>query len=370
MDINTLEQSERILFSLRSLYDKYGYSRYKMNKFEEYDLYAKNKDFLISDEVITFTDKGGKLMALKPDVTLSIVKNTKDNPKAVQKLYYNENVYRVTKGAHSFKEIMQVGLEVMGNIDDYCIYEVLKLAAESLIATQKNCILEFSHLDILSELIDYLAISGNDKPMVMQLISEKNTHELAEICRQNNVGEDKYAILKEIVSLYGTIGEVLPKINTLLKDIVSDATLDTFTKIATALDATEQNDMLRIDFSIISDSRYYNGFVFRGFAEGIPTSILSGGQYNSMMAKMKRKSGAIGFAVYLDMLRQYETDICEYDVENLLVYDKETNICEITKQIKGITSKGESVLAVSDIPNDIKYKTLIKLTNGEVVTNE
>ena len=92
MNRNALQQSERILFALRSLYDKYGYSRYKMNKFEEYDLYARNKDFLISDRVITFTDTTGKLMALKPDVTLSIVKNTKDDGNTVQKLYYNENV--------------------------------------------------------------------------------------------------------------------------------------------------------------------------------------------------------------------------------------------------------------------------------------
>ena len=66
---------EKVMFGLRSLYRSYGYTQYKMSKFEEYDLYAKNKDFLISDGVITFTDTNGKLMALKPDVTLSIIKN-------------------------------------------------------------------------------------------------------------------------------------------------------------------------------------------------------------------------------------------------------------------------------------------------------
>ena len=124
--------SEKVIFSLRSLYEKYGYSQYKMSKFEEYDLYARNKDFLISDSVITFTDTNGKLMALKPDVTLSIVKNSKDAPDFVQKLYYNENVYRVSKRSHAFQEIMQVGLECIGMVDDYCICEALMLAAQSL----------------------------------------------------------------------------------------------------------------------------------------------------------------------------------------------------------------------------------------------
>ena len=76
-----LDFTERIVYSLRSLYSSYGFSQYKMGKFEEYDFYSRNKDFLVSDEVITFTDTNGKLMALKPDVTLSIV-----NPSAVNSM--------------------------------------------------------------------------------------------------------------------------------------------------------------------------------------------------------------------------------------------------------------------------------------------
>ena len=66
---------ERAVFTLRSLYRRYGYAPYKMSRFEEYDLYVRNKDFLASDRIITFSDGGGRLLALKPDVTLSIVKN-------------------------------------------------------------------------------------------------------------------------------------------------------------------------------------------------------------------------------------------------------------------------------------------------------
>lgn len=90
----TLRKEERISFALRELYENYGYRRYKMSKFEEYDFYVRNKESLISDGVITFTDTTGKLMALKPDVTLSIIKNAREG-EGVQKVYYNENVYRV-----------------------------------------------------------------------------------------------------------------------------------------------------------------------------------------------------------------------------------------------------------------------------------
>ena len=398
MNRNALQQSERILFSLRSLYDKYGYSRYKMNKFEEYDLYARNKDFLISDRVITFTDTTGKLLALKPDVTLSIVKNTKDDGNTVQKLYYNENVYRVSKRTHSFKEIMQVGLEAIGAIDDYCIYEVLKLAADSLACTDRNCILEFSHLGVLSELLGYLGIPEEEHTAVMHSIGEKNAHELMKLCNSLSVPSEKSAILKKLVTIYGKVDDVLPQITALLTGVISDETLSEFKRIANALNSCDRKDLFRIDFSIISDIRYYNGFVFRGFAEGIPNSILSGGQYDTMMKQMKRTSKAIGFAVYLDLLEQFEPNKVDFDVDNLLIYDDTCTIADIETQTRQFTEKGESVLVqkqtafsleqpselsdrnenVSDIKqisdvkpmSNIKYRRLITLTKGEVNTVE
>ena len=42
-----LKDEERIAFTLRELYTRYGFLQYKMSKFEEYDLYAKNRDFLV-----------------------------------------------------------------------------------------------------------------------------------------------------------------------------------------------------------------------------------------------------------------------------------------------------------------------------------
>ena len=112
-----LSYEERVSMDLQGLYEQNGYSRYKMGKFEEYDLYARNKDFLVSDNIITFTENG-KLMALKPDITLSIVRGSRDVPGYVQKLYYNETVYRVSESTRNFSEIMQVGLECIGSIDD------------------------------------------------------------------------------------------------------------------------------------------------------------------------------------------------------------------------------------------------------------
>ena len=106
LDLSVLDRTESRILSLRSLYREYGYKLYRMGKFEEYDLYSRNKSFLVSGEVITFTDTSGRLMALKPDVTLSIIKNTRDSGQTLQKLCYNESVYRVSRKTRSFREIM------------------------------------------------------------------------------------------------------------------------------------------------------------------------------------------------------------------------------------------------------------------------
>ena len=111
-DLNLLKNEELAVYKLRSLYKSYGYLPFKMSKFEDYDLYARNKDFLVSDRVITFNDTDGRLLALKPDVTLSIIKNTKGISTDKQKVYYNENVYRVSGSTGQFQELMQTGIVI------------------------------------------------------------------------------------------------------------------------------------------------------------------------------------------------------------------------------------------------------------------
>jgi ATP phosphoribosyltransferase regulatory subunit len=100
-----LKKDEQAVLLLRKLYQSYGYQSYKMSRFEEYDLYVRNKDFLVSDQVITFSDRRGKPLALKPDVTLSIIKNA-GKSSDTQRVYYNENVYRVDPQTRAFREIM------------------------------------------------------------------------------------------------------------------------------------------------------------------------------------------------------------------------------------------------------------------------
>lgn len=359
----TLLTNEKITFALRSLYDRYGYSQYKMNKFEEYDLYARNKDFLVSDSVITFTDTTGKLMALKPDVTLSIVKNTKDEP-GIRKLYYNENVYRVSKGTHAFKEINQVGLEAIGEIDKYCIYEVLKLAAESLVCTGQNCILEISNLNLLVTARACAGIDYEHQAAFMHCVAEKNLHELEKLCQTLGISDKKIQLLKQLASLYGTVAETSGYIKDIFTAFGEPDAPDFFLEVLSALDAGKYGSLIRVDFSSVDNLTYYNGFVFKGYAAGIPFPILSGGEYDSLMRVMQRRSNAIGFAVYMDILEQYTYEAAEFDVDTVLLYDGSCSIAEIEAKAKELTAAGESILLQHQLPPGLRCRRVITMTKG------
>ncbi|MBQ7726818.1 MAG: ATP phosphoribosyltransferase regulatory subunit, partial [Clostridia bacterium] len=182
VDENILKSEEKAVFSLRKLYLVHGYTHYKMNKFEEYDLYSENKDFLASDGIITFTDPDGKLLALKPDVTLSVLKNFRDVKDSVQKLYYNESVYRISENSHTYKEIMQTGLECLGDLTEREIAEVVLLALKSLSLISPRFMLNLSHVGLLAAVLDECGLTGKTRQTVLEAVTRKNRGRLKELC--------------------------------------------------------------------------------------------------------------------------------------------------------------------------------------------
>lgn len=369
IETDNLKYYEQAVFLLRSLYSKYGYKQYKMRKFEEYDLYVRNKDFLISDSVITFTDTNGKLMALKPDVTLSIVKNTKDSDGSVQKVYYDENVYRVSKGTHSYKEIKQAGLECIGDVDTYCVCEVLSLAVKSLMTISESCVVDVSDLAILFALYDHIGLSYETRKRMTSLISDKNTHEMKRLCEDMSVSEESTALLEELISYNGTPDEILPRLKAMAERIGAQAEFSEFESVVSSLDE-ELQSKLRIDFSVVSDINYYNGIVFKGFIDKIPDSVLSGGRYDSLMQSMSRKSKAIGFAVYIDMLERFNIKEREFDYAAVLLYSENDSISTVKNAAQRLINEYGCVFTAKKLPEKATYGKLFELQNGEVILIE
>ena len=359
-----LRSEERIVLSLRSLYGRYGYSRYKMGKFEEYDFYAHNKDFLGGEAVLTFTDMNGRLMALKPDITLSVIRHIRDVPGVVNKVFYEERVYRVPRRAQAFREIMQLGLECVGAVDDYCVWEVLMLAAESLSSIGRNCVLDVSHLDILSAAVDALELPEEAREEVMRCVEGRSLQGLADICAGAGADPERTEALIRLISAYGRPDEVLP----LLRDLpgLPAGEIARLERLVDALRGTAAEDMLRIDFSLVSNLEYYNGIVFRGFVEGAPTRVLSGGQYDRLMRRMGRSSRGIGFAVYLDALERLGGAAPEFDVDDVLLCGEGDALADLCAAVRELTDQGRSVSVQGALPQGVKFRRLLRLSGGRV----
>lgn len=360
-----LKQEDINILNLRHLYEQYGFVHYKMNKFEEYDLYVTNKDFLAGGSIITFTDTNGKLLALKPDVTLSIVKNFQDCPGTVQKVYYNENIYRTSKSTKTYKEILQMGLECMGDLDIYHISEVLILAAKSLSALSDSYILDLSHTGIIQGFLQELNLSPKNEDKFLTLLREKNTHGIRSLFDSLRLSQELRETAITLSSTYGSLRQVLQVLQSIsLNDTMDQAIseLETICDVLTAQGFTS----VYLDFSIVNDMSYYNGVLFRGYIDGIPTGVLSGGQYDELMDKMGKRSGAIGFAIYMDLIEDYDTSLEGYDVDILLLYRKTSPPDALFEAVQDLVTAGYTVQTQQQIPKKLRYRKLMKFENGAV----
>ena len=360
-----LKKEDINILSLRHLYEQYGFVHYKMNKFEEYDLYVSNKDFLSGDNIITFTDTNGRLLALKPDVTLSIVKNYREAAGTVQKVYYNENIYRPSKSTKTYKELMQMGLECMGDLNLYHISEVLLLAAKSLEALSDRYILDLSHMGVIRGFLEELNLQPRHEERFLSLLREKNCHGIQTLFDSLKIDDELREKAIALASAYGNMDSVLKTLESISLNETMDRAIDELSTVCGVLE--EQGfDNVHLDFSIEGDMGYYNGFLFRGYIEGIPTGVLSGGQYDELMEKMGKASGAIGFAINLSLLEDYETNVGSYDTDVLLLYDSSASPAALIDAIQELVEQGNTVQAQQGIPEKLRYRRLLEF-DGERV---
>ena len=132
-------------------------------------------------------------------------------------------------------------------------------------------------------------------------------------------------------------------------------------RLCMLLSSGERADRINLDFSVVNDMSYYTGIVFTGFIEGIPDGVLAGGEYGGLVRKMGKAAGAVGFAVYLDLLEELGTDSRGCDVDVLIVYGNGVAIEEVLERKAELIAEGKSVSLQRAIPEKLRYKELIRM---------
>lgn len=352
---------ERLMHSLREMYGAHGYLPFKMSKFEEYDFYMKNRDFLIGESIISFTDADGTLLALKPDVTLSIVKNASAAKGVKNKVYYSENVYRTSTGTHKFKEIMQMGLECIGDIDTYDVCEALGLAAASLERISEDFVLDISHMGFISELLSAAGLEGERRGELLALISAKSSHGVALLLKECGTPDEIASKIIALTTLRVPLSSAREALSSLAVSDAGAAAVEEIAKIAELVSKSGFGERMFFDASLMNDMNYYNGIVFRGFISGIAEGVLSGGRYDALMHKMGKGACAIGFALYLDLLDGFSDSGAEHDVDVLLLYGENVDTGAVIARVNELISDGLTVSAQRAVPDGLRYGRIEKM---------
>ena len=325
---------------LNRLFAGFGYQKFRMSKFEEYDLYAENKDFLTSQQLITFTDLDGSLLALKPDITLSIIKSTS----APRRVYYNEMVYRPRD--HHYREIPQAGIECIGTVDLYREAEVIALACKALACIDEDYVLRVSDVSLISAFLEERQISSVYRNFIIDALAGKNADYIRSLVEKKLVSEDAGAFLIDLIDLYLPLSEGVKKIQKMTETTACQPIADHLKELAAVLVGFDVLDHVFLDFSLVNSMEYYNGVIFQGAVRSIPTSVLSGGRYDRLLKKMGKPYDAIGFAVYMDVVENSRSMRRTHDGDLAVTYTAKDSPKQLARIIRRYSDAGIRVQAV------------------------
>ena len=364
----TESKRNQLLTRLRNLYESLGYTRFSMRRFEEYSLYLENKSFLKSENVLTFTNPDGKLMALKPDVTLSIVKHARRERAGIERVYYQESVYSCSAVNREVAEIEQMGIEAMGDIDAYVVSEVVRLALESLEFIGLPYVLDICHMGFTAGLLDGAGLSPAQQAQALTLIHKKNAHELEGYLDEQGVKPATAARVIQLTKLAGPFAQVFPAAQKLSVNEQTHTALSQLRALYETLSAAGAADALRLDLSMLNELDYYNGIVFQGYVEGAPRVVLSGGRYDLLMRRFGKQADGIGFAVYLDELSRSLSDRRALDADVLVLYQGGDDLAALHQAVFSLAAQDQRVIArKGPKPGELRVGRVLRLAGNSLM---
>ena len=373
--IKNMSKKDLVLLNIRKMYDSYGYKKISLPSFEEYDLYNENKDF-IDRNVLTVMSPNGKLLALRPDITLSVAKKiSKEQSLKYSKIYYQENTYNLTKYV-GYEEDEQLGIELIGKESTFLDFEIINLAVKSLDIINKKSMIVLSHAGFISSIFENFDLEYETKEQILDCINRKNSHDIQKILKKNeHISENVKKLIYKIPELSGNLENIEKE---LLKYEINDNTkkiLSELKQLNSLLMKFYKKSKIIFDFSVVKNLNYYNGIILQGYIEGFPNVILTGGRYDKLFEKFGVDTGAVGFAILTDGLKGYYKNTDKKDFEVLIAYDNSDfeKLVEIVNdfQKKGFRVRTENIENLGESDFEIfNFDEKYIFQNGELKKEE
>ena len=369
--IKNMNKKNLVLLNIRKMYDSYGYKKISLPSFEEYDLYNENKDF-IDRNVLTVMSPNGKLLALRPDITLSVAKKvSKDQSLKYSKIYYQENTYNLTKYV-GYEEDEQLGIELIGKESTFLDFEIINLAVKSLDIVNKKSMIVLSHAGFISSVFENFDLEYEIKEEILDCINRKNSHDIQKMLkRDEHISENVKKLIYKIPELSGNLENIEKELLKYEINVNTKKILSELKQLNSLLMKFYKKSKIIFDFSVVKNLNYYNGIILQGYIEGFPNVILTGGRYDKLFEKFGVDTGAVGFAILTDGLKGYYKDTDKKDFEVLIAYDNSDfeKLVEIVNdfQKKGLRVRTENIENLGESDFEIfNFDEKYVFQNGEL----
>jgi histidyl-tRNA synthetase len=288
-----MEARRMIEWRMREIARRWGYREVCTPEFEDLDLFTMRSGEGIIEEMYVFEDKGGRKLALRPEITAPVIRmyvnEAKVAPKPLRWCYFADcfRYERPQKGR--YRQFWQFGVELIGADTALADAEAIMLAADILNSTDVTYDLKVGHLSFMKNLLKDLQPGVQRR--VMAHLDKKDFDGLKDTLdsiQKPDLGNSLISLvdccdLSEAFEIAGSI----PEKERIYRTI---STLD------------EAGVNYTLNFGIARGLDYYTGIVFEGFAQnlGAENQILGGGSYRLAHLFGGEDVASCGFAIGFD----------------------------------------------------------------------
>lgn len=282
-------------------FELFGYREVQTPTFETLGLFTAKSGESIIEEIYSFKDKGGRDLALRPELTAPVmrfyVEKMQMNPKPL-KLYYIGNCYRYDRPQKGrYREFKQVGCELIGANTPLAYAELIALAYTILRKIGLNHIeLKIGNLNILSMIFRKIGLSKEQQKYIIPLIDKDRIDDLKSALQDFGLNEELYEKFLGFLEV-----KELNKIQEFL-GAESEEEIKLMISVFKFLKNNFNIDGPILKVGIVRGLDYYNGIVFEIEAPslGAEKQICGGGVYNLIKLFGGKDTPTSGFAIGFD----------------------------------------------------------------------
>jgi len=267
---------------------------------EYLDVFCVDNGGFEVEDMFKLTDSNGSLLVLRPDITMPIARMaaTKLKDKDNLKICYCGNVFHL-KGEKNegYKQVTQIGIELMGDDSYYADAECLILAINSLReAGLHNFQIEVGQTQFFKGLMKEAGLDDESYEQMRRFVEMKDMLSMEMMLKEKNVDLDLRNDILELPTLYGGV-EILETARKYSKNPLCKKAVENIEKVLKIVGKQGLLDFISIDFSIVQSVHYYTGIVFKGICSNLGYPLLTGGRYDNLVRNYGKDMPAVGFAM-------------------------------------------------------------------------